>query len=106
VISPDWINRSTKSYSDTTGFGDGFGYGYLWWVNGYGLSAPAISARGALGKYIVIIPDRNLVVAFANHVEFPDDPQSALAAEVKKLPDVPVSAMSKLLALLVAAQRS
>jgi CubicO group peptidase (beta-lactamase class C family) len=106
VISSDWIKQSTKSYSATTGFGDGFGYGYLWWLNGYGLSTPAISARGALGKYIIVIPNRDLVVAFANHVEFPDGPQSALAAEIKKLPDVPIPAMSKLLALLLAAQRS
>lgn len=105
VISSDWIKQSTKSYSDTTGFGDGFGYGYLWWLNGYGLSTPAMSARGALGKYIVVIPDRDLVVAFANHVEFPDGPQSAVAADIKKLPDVPIPAMSKLLSLLLGAQR-
>jgi CubicO group peptidase (beta-lactamase class C family) len=104
VIPADWLEDSTSSYSDTTGFGEGFGYGYLWWVNGYGLSTAAISARGALGKYIVVIPERDLVVAFANHVEFPDGPQSS--ADIKKLPDVPAPAMSKLLALLLAAQRS
>jgi hypothetical protein len=62
------------------------------------------SARGALGKYIVVIPERDLVVAFVNHTEFPDGPQAAPAPEVKELPDVPVSAMSKLLTLLLAAQ--
>jgi hypothetical protein len=62
------------------------------------------SARGALGKYIVVIPQRDLVVAFVNHTEFPDGPQAASAAAVKELPDVPVSAMSKLLTLLLAAQ--
>jgi hypothetical protein len=57
-----------------------------------------------LGKYIVVIPERDLVVAFVNHTEFPDGPQAASTAEVKALPDVPVSAMSELLSLLLAAQ--
>jgi hypothetical protein len=73
-------------------------------VHGYGLNVDAFSARGALGKYIVVIPERGLVVAFVNHTEFSDSPQAASAAEVKKLPDVPVSAMSTLLTLLLAAQ--
>jgi CubicO group peptidase (beta-lactamase class C family) len=104
VIPADWVRASTTSYSETTGFGEGFGYGYLWWVHGYGLNMDVFSARGALGKYIVVIPERDLVVAFVNHTEFPDGPQAAPAPEVKELPDVPVSAMSKLLTLLLAAQ--
>jgi CubicO group peptidase (beta-lactamase class C family) len=67
IIPADWIRESTTSYSETTGFGEGFGYGYLWWVHGYGLNVGAFSARGALGKYIVVIPERDLVVAFVNH---------------------------------------
>jgi CubicO group peptidase (beta-lactamase class C family) len=104
VIPADWVRESTTPYSETTGFGEGFGYGYLWWVHGYGLNVDVFSARGALGKYIVVIPERDLVVAFVNHTEFPDGPQAASAAELKELPDVPVSAMSKLLTLLLAAQ--
>jgi hypothetical protein len=72
-------------------------------VRGYGLKLDVFSARGALGKYVVVIPDRDWVVAFANHTEFPDGPQAASAAEVKELPDVPVPAISKLLTLLLAA---
>jgi CubicO group peptidase (beta-lactamase class C family) len=105
LIPSDWITKSTTSYSETSGFGDGFGYGYLWWVGGYGLNVGAFSARGALGKYFVVIPDRNLVVAFLNHTEFPDGPQAASIAEVKKLPDIRVPEMSKLLSLLLLAQR-
>jgi hypothetical protein len=44
-----------------------------------------------------------MVVAFINHTEFPDGSQ-AIAAEIKKLPDVPIPVMSKLLELLLAAQ--
>src|ERR1700691_4686308 len=104
VIPADWVRASTTSSSETTGLGEGFGYGYLWWVHGYGLNVDVFSARGALGKYIVVIPERDLVVAFVNHTEFPDGPQAASTAEVKALPDVPVSAMSELLSLLLAAQ--
>jgi CubicO group peptidase (beta-lactamase class C family) len=106
IIPHNWVTRSTTSYSDTTGFGEGFGYGYLWWVHGYGLNVDAISARGALGKYIIVIPERDLVIAFVNHTEFPDGPQANSAAEVKRLPDVPISAMSRLLTLLLTAQLS
>jgi hypothetical protein len=63
-----------------------------------------ISARGALGKYIIVIPERELVVAFVNHTEFPDGPDATSTAEVKKLPDVPIPVISKLLALLLACQ--
>ena len=96
IIPPNWVTQSTTSYSDTTGFGEGFGYGYLWWVHGYGLNVGAISARGALGKYIIVIPEPDLVVAFINHTEFPDGPQATSAAEVRKMPDVPVPVMSRL----------
>jgi CubicO group peptidase (beta-lactamase class C family) len=106
IIPPAWVAQSTTSYSDTAGFGDRFGYGYLWWINGYGLRESAISARGALGKYVVVIPARDLVVVFVNHAEFPDDPQAASSSEVKKLPDVPIPVISQLLAQLLAAQRS
>jgi CubicO group peptidase (beta-lactamase class C family) len=104
IIPPEWVTQSTTSYSETTGFGEGFGYGYLWWVRGYGLDVGAISARGALGKYIIVIPERELVVAFVNHTEFPDGPDATSTAEVKKLPDVPIPVISKLLALLLACQ--
>jgi CubicO group peptidase (beta-lactamase class C family) len=105
LIPSGWIAKSTTSYSETSGFGDGFGYGYLWWIGGYGLKVSAFSARGALGKYIIVIPERNLVVAFVNHTEFPDGLKAASAADVKKLPDIRVPEMSKLLTLLLAAQR-
>ena len=104
IIPTDWVTQSTTSYSETTGFGEGFGYGYLWWAHGYGLNVDALSARGALGKYIIVIPERDLVVAFVNHTEFPDGPQATSPDEVKELPDVPVPVMSRLLTLLLAAQ--
>ena len=102
VIPKSWVLESTRSYSDA---GNGFGYGYLWWVNGYGLPISCFSARGALGKYIVVVPERVLVVAFVNHTEFPDTYQAMPEAEVKRLPNVSASEMGKLLNLLLVAQR-
>ena len=61
-------------------------------------------STGALGKYIIVIPDRDLVVAFVNHTEFPDGPQAAATAEIKKLPDVRVPDMGKLFKPILMAQ--
>lgn len=102
VIPAGWIEQSTHAYTENAR--DGAGYGYLWWVNGFGLGVKNYYAHGALGKFLVIIPDRGLVVAFLNHTEFPDNASAIPAAELKKLPDVPVSNMGKLLELLLAAQ--
>ena len=106
LVSSEWVKQSTTSYSETSGYGEGFGYGYLWWVRGYGLNVDCFSARGALGKYIIVIPQRDLVVAFVNHTEFPDNAQAMPAAEVKKLPDVRAPDIGKLVALLLRAQNS
>lgn len=104
IVPADWVRQSTTSYSETSGFGEGFGYGYLWWVHGYGLNVDAFSATGRLGQIHHCDSRADLVFAFVNHTEFADGPQAASAAEVKKLADVPVAAMSRLLTLLLAAQ--
>ena len=44
----------------------------------------AFSARAALGKYIIVIPERDLVVAFANHTELPDVLQGRLMTTRKR----------------------
>lgn len=105
LVPLDWVKESTTSYSDTSGYGGGFGYGYLWWVHGYGLNVDSFSARGALGKYIVVIPQRDLVVAFVNHTEFPDSIGTSAAADLKRLPDVRVEEVGKLVSLLLRAQK-
>jgi CubicO group peptidase (beta-lactamase class C family) len=103
VIPNSWVSESTRSYSDA---GNGFGYGYLWWVNGFDLAFNSFSAWGALGKCIVVVPERALVVAFANHTEFPDTYQAMPEAEVKRLPNVSRLEMGRLLNMLLVAQRS
>ena len=53
VVASEWVTESTTAYSETP---EG-GYGYLWWVDGFDLPVKSFSARGALAKYIVVIPE-------------------------------------------------
>jgi tetratricopeptide (TPR) repeat protein len=62
VLSEAWIERSTKSYSDTNE--PGGGYGYMWWTfkdpetgehAGY-------TARGVGGQTIAVLPQDRLVI--------------------------------------------
>lgn len=105
IVPSDWIEESTRTYS-VTGWrgGESGGYGYLWWVDSYGLPVKNFSAMGSLGKYLVVIPEREMVVVYLNHTEWPDDAPLIPEAELKKLPDVSRSQFGKLLNLLLDAQ--
>jgi len=71
IIPESWVKESTASYStaimtDSTKAG---GYGYLWWVAQGGNHFPnvklkdgAYSARGYRGHYILVIPDKDMVI--------------------------------------------
>jgi CubicO group peptidase (beta-lactamase class C family) len=67
VLPKEWVTESTRVSSL---MGGDEGYGYMWWVTIKGknhfpyvqLKAGAFSARGAGGHFIVIIPDRKLVI--------------------------------------------
>lgn len=108
LIPAGWIKESTHAYTtDTAPFmSDGVGYGYLWWVNGFKLPEKNFSARGALAKYLVVIPERGLVVVYLNHVEFPDNGATMSEAELARLPTVSTVQMGHLLELLLRAQES
>jgi CubicO group peptidase (beta-lactamase class C family) len=101
VIPAEWVKESTTSYSDT---GNGVGYGYLWWVNWPGVPVTNYSAQGALGKYIVVFPDKDLVVVYLNHTDYPDDASAIPAAELKKLPNMTREQMARLLQLILEAK--
>jgi CubicO group peptidase (beta-lactamase class C family) len=102
LIPANWVAESTTSYSDT---GSGGGYGYLWWVNGFpGVSVANYSARGALGKYIIVVPERDLVVVYQNHTEFPDDAAAYSASQLQSLPNVSAEQMGGLLRRILDAQ--
>ena len=102
VIPGDWVRESTTSYSDA---GRGVGYGYLWWINFWpGISVKNYSARGALGKNIVIFPDREVVVVYLNYTEYPDDASANPEADLKKLPNMTNLQMGRLLQLILEAK--
>jgi hypothetical protein len=83
IVTPTWVSESTKAHAKVgkdryteSGLNNpwnGGGYAYCWWVDGLGLPLKSYSARGAMGKYIVVIPERNLVLVYQNHAEEPDD---------------------------------
>lgn len=75
LISEDWVSRMTtpvSPYSEVTGKSsvDRFSYGYMWWL--FDAASPeylpqykgAYTARGAMGQYITVIPELDMVVAF------------------------------------------
>ncbi len=62
IIPGEWVEASRRSYS-TISYWDGYGYGYMWWVNidetdgKYGMYA----ALGFGGHMIAVLPSKNLV---------------------------------------------
>ena len=66
VVPEKWVRMSVRPYSLA---GDRGAYGYMWWVANQGIHFPQMSvphgtysARGARGHYIVVVPERELVV--------------------------------------------
>ena len=55
IIHPDWVGNSTLPVID---FGEGEGYGGLWWVS-YGMNYYA--ARGRHGQMIYVVPEHDIV---------------------------------------------
>jgi CubicO group peptidase (beta-lactamase class C family) len=66
IIPADWVEASTRPYSDTTSGG----YGYLWWTADSASSRPretpfpsgSFWAEGNLGQYAVVVPSLDLIV--------------------------------------------
>jgi CubicO group peptidase (beta-lactamase class C family) len=102
IVPSEWVAESTRFYSNP---GDGDGYGYLWWVNGFGLPVNSFSARGAPGKCLVVIPERNTVIVYLNHAEFPDNVSAISEADLDRLPTASHAQIGRLLNLLLDAQK-
>lgn len=60
VISREWTDESTTSYSETDDRGGG--YGYLWWISGEFKEFGMYSAYGVGAQIISVLPGANLVV--------------------------------------------
>jgi CubicO group peptidase (beta-lactamase class C family) len=102
IVPSSWIAESTHAYTENAR--DGAGYGYLWWINGFDLPEKNFYALGALGKFLIVIPDRDLVVVLLNHTEFPPNGATMSVEEYSKLPTVTVPQMGQLLKILLDAQ--
>lgn len=67
IIAKDWHRKmiAVSTKPEETGKKKKFGYGYMWWL--YNDSNPALkgayAAHGAMGQYITIIPELDMVIA-------------------------------------------
>ena len=85
IISPDWVERSTRMQSSGDSFLSGANighgpYGYQWWIAEVA-GRPGFVAQGYGGQRIYVVPDLDLVVvtAFAG--------ADALAPELQQHPE-------------------
>ncbi len=110
IIPLEWIEESTKSYSDTH---LGTGYGYMWWTANNGvlfedvlLPENSYSAFGAMGKYLVIIPEYDLVIAHLQTAEWPDRASKLPKSEVpnRETDENDRKTMGKLIKLILEAR--
>jgi len=63
VISSDWVETSTRKHISANTLEDG--YGYQWWVDDSGI----YMALGYAGQYIVVLPEKEMVVVFTSDLE-------------------------------------
>jgi CubicO group peptidase (beta-lactamase class C family) len=61
IVPAGWIEASTTKHIDGT---LQEGYGYQWWV-----AKNAYMALGYAGQYIIVAPDKNLVVVFTSDLQ-------------------------------------
>ncbi len=77
LIKKSWVSEITSTYSslqEVSGTGGSFSYGYMWWLfddNGDKVRANPLYhggylARGSGGKYLAVLPEADLVIAYKN----------------------------------------
>lgn len=67
ILPPGWVAASTTPafHSTSSEGGHGSGYGYLWWtIDGYG--TPIYAAIGYRQQWIIVAPEKELVVVIAS----------------------------------------
>lgn len=98
IVPAAWVAESTRRYSDT-GRAPGLfdGYGYMWWLaSGGGVPPDTYTAAGNGGRYIVVMPSLDTVVAL-----HPDEKPGQSPVPLYADRDNP----TRLIAMLVAAAR-
>lgn len=77
IVNSSWIKEITSEYStlaEVSGLSGDFSYGYMWWLfddNGRRVQQNSLyhsgyMAQGAGGKYLAILPEVDLVIAYKN----------------------------------------
>lgn len=69
VVMPGFVADSIKPHVEK-GFPEQAGYGFLWWV-GEIKNISVFFSSGFGGQYLIVVPDRNLVVAIASRMDRP-----------------------------------
>jgi CubicO group peptidase (beta-lactamase class C family) len=92
VVSAEWVKASIREHISAKTLQDG--YGYQWWIDDAGI----YMALGYAGQYIVVVPDKDMVVVFVSDLPESDFyvPQGLLtdfiipaAKSASPLPDNP-----------------
>jgi CubicO group peptidase (beta-lactamase class C family) len=113
VVSRDWMRRITGLVTPfnemnpprhrALGTGNRWGYGYMWWVwdapNSPGPFRGAYTGMGAVGQYITVLPELDMVVA---HKTDPQQPTKAGSANERR--SVSGEEYSSILRMVIAAR--
>ncbi len=63
IVSADWIKKSTTISAPKAANGDGWGYGYQWWIPpGSAENGGDFLARGVYGQYVYVNPKYRTVI--------------------------------------------
>ena len=92
VIPADWVEKSTRAYSDDDRF-EGMGYGYMWWTLtrdalGGGWPADCYFAEGYGGHMCIVVPDLDTVIVHRANTDGPPEDQvgeEAIISILRKL---------------------
>ena len=101
IIPKIWMQKMIKPYSSA--FSNmcpirNSSYGYFWWVNSWpDVSEINYSAKGNLGKYIIIFPNKKISVICQIHTEAPDNTANETINSYSRFDNIPDIKMSELL---------
>jgi len=83
IVESSWIDESTSPQVEPD-FGDGFGYGYYWWLSPTG---EAFTAVGHGGQFAYVVPSLDLVTVITADPNSNGDKVSVRLRDVRSLVD-------------------
>lgn len=83
IVEPSWIDESTSPQVEPD-FGDGFDYGYYWWLSPTG---EAFTAVGHGGQFAYVVPSLDLVTAITADPNSNGDEVSVRFSDARSLVD-------------------